>query len=111
MLGPDGAPVFGAYVEARREGLAPVGKEEWTAFTDDRGGFVLEGPAEAGYEVTAHHRAFCAASVTLDVGPDTDPSTFRLQPLARLRGRLVGESGEPIAGAEIELRAKGGERG
>lgn len=109
VLGPEGTPVFGAFVEACREGLGDVGEEEWRTWTDDRGAFVLEGPAEAAYEVRARHRAFGATVVRVEIGPGTDAIALRLLPLARLRGRLVDEEGEPIPGGEIEVR--GAKRG
>jgi len=111
VLAPEGTPVFGVRVEARREGLAPLGEETWETWTNDRGEFVFERPTAAPYEVVASHPAFAEATAHVEVGPETEPLTLRLEVLRRLAGRVVDEQGAPIARAEIEVREPGDDRG
>jgi protocatechuate 3,4-dioxygenase beta subunit len=98
VLGPDGRPVTGAWVESARNQAAE---------TDGDGRFRLAGlaPGTIGAAVSLWVRApglrGSAAPVQILQGVSPAPLEIRLAPAAALDGRVTDAGGRPVAGAAV----------
>ncbi|MEL6906779.1 MAG: carboxypeptidase-like regulatory domain-containing protein, partial [Planctomycetota bacterium] len=103
-------PLAGRVVDARGRGvsgaLLTVAAEEPEAVADGTGAFTFDGLSPHAFPISVR----CAAQgfegdvrrITFaDVGDPSFRLEFALRPLAVRHGRVVDESGQPVAGAEI----------
>ncbi len=104
ILGPDGTPVsgFGAYGPGRSGQLNRPNNHIGVDFPGDR--FFINGAdPERTYRVmfTEGSRRL-GATVTLKADPArSEPLEVKLQPLARVHGKLVGPTGSPVTHAQV----------
>ncbi|MEM8885589.1 MAG: sigma-70 family RNA polymerase sigma factor [Planctomycetota bacterium] len=104
VLDPDGQPVAGAIVRSpHRE-----------ARTDAEGSYVLRHVVTDGVKVTAEHASFAPAAfgasvgwgksvpVQVDEGAVVDGVEITLGRATRVRGRIVDEEGNPVAGFKVQ---------
>lgn len=108
VISPDGRGVAGAditYIDHRMPGS---GGRISTPLDIRRksgadGSFILPGvPAGSLGTLVARARGFAAGSSTVKFTPDTPNTTITLLPSARVIGRVVSESGDPVEGATID---------
>ena len=110
VLGPDDSPVAGAIVTIQDEMAmfhAMMGGQAPTAVTDAEGKFTLGGlrPGEM-IPVMAARRDFGRSKI-LSVKPGL-PFVIRLSPPLRLKGVVVNEAGQPVAGARVTVEDPSG---
>ncbi len=104
-----GAPIAGADVVATpADGFALVRGDRFvdaSARTDDAGNFRIGGLPPGRFFVTASSERHAPARVgPLSAGPAPDQRpTLELEPAVVVHGRVLGASGRPVAGAEIEV--------
>lgn len=108
-----GEPLRRATVEALRDEDSHAVA---TCVTDNDGRFALDHLAAMKYELSATKRGFRAAyydqhdqyATSIVTGPDQDTThlLFKLTPGASLRGTVMSDDGDPVAGARIMLFKK-----
>jgi hypothetical protein len=109
VLNPLGAPVQDVWVRAwPAEGTAPKGPDEVSdkGLTDSKGRIRLAVPETGSYKVEARIWIKTAtASTTVHVlpGPDATPVELRLATGFEVSGRVVGENGAGVPGADVTL--------
>lgn len=100
-----GKPVAGAMVVAGDETTNDVGgslQGEFTSASD--GAFALESVRPGKMTVAALHPRFGFAAAVVDVTlGGTAAADLSLAPLGRVRGRIVGADGKPIAGVGVSM--------
>lgn len=114
VLGPDGEPLTGASLYARRAGsISNDGFEVWTpcpendeAVSDARGRFVVGPLAPGWYDLLADARGMKQAILPMlrtAAGEPGDEAEIRLEAGGILSGRVLDEAGAPIAGADLSF--------
>lgn len=111
VLAPDGTPLAGARVLAGpRNGFIVVGPhggnatapEPWATRTDEQGRFTLADALPPGPQpVRCVARGFGEWRGTTTIATGTTELEIRLEPPARIEGRVVDVDGAPVAGAEV----------
>jgi protocatechuate 3,4-dioxygenase beta subunit len=108
-----GRPVEGAAVELlpAEDGTRHGQGDSGGAATDGEGRFRIDHRAEGAYDLVATARGFAATwrrGIELeaprepsDDPPTTDLGVLALDPAARIVGRVEGDDGRPLAGAEV----------
>lgn len=102
----DDAPVAGARVMLRGEGMSPF---HATAITDAKGSFVIDGAPADVVVLSATHPAFsvtAAGDVRTAEGRRTDRA-LAATPLSRLAGIVVDEQKKPVSGARVTFLGAG----
>jgi hypothetical protein len=69
--------------------------------TDLTGAFRFEGLPPGGYNLLLEKRGYAQHSAALETGTAAEKIDIRLTPTAALSGRLLGDSGRPLAGAAV----------
>jgi hypothetical protein len=100
-VGPDGVPLFGARVRFFRDG-ALEDEEARTVSSDDRGEFTADGLLDGRYTVVVRTSAYADATIGIEV-PREASLVVRPARVVRVRGRVVGPDGAPVAGAFLEF--------
>ena len=106
VVDPDGKPVSGAFVIARREG----GEGASSAQSAADGSFTIEGVEDGAYRVTASAQGFASTEpVVVTVAPEkgTAPVELRMEKGRVLRGRVVDPRGNGIEGAFVHYAPTG----
>jgi beta-lactamase regulating signal transducer with metallopeptidase domain/protocatechuate 3,4-dioxygenase beta subunit len=99
ILDASGRPIEGASVAVRPLSLPTAGRSK--AVTGADGTFVFNNGAPGTWEIILHARGYQSQLKTIKVSPGMPENTFYLAKGAILRGRVVDESGNPVAGATI----------
>lgn len=112
----DGAPIAGALVIARADGMGTPGgghgSGSYMAITDASGGYAMDGVRPGDYELRCGAPGFrVATAVATVVGGQTSLVDFTLEALTF--GSVAGfvtdaTSGDPVAGAHVMLFPAGG---
>ena len=92
-----GKPIAGAEIGNESFGLVNGAK------TDEQGNFALRGVVAGARTVVVRAEGFIPQSIKLQVTKDVKSLEFHLQKGAVVRGRVVDESGKPVADALISL--------
>jgi len=84
------------------------GNPDDATVTDRAGGFVLSGRVDSRLEITAGAPGYLGgSSLRYQLSDDGRPGpTLALQPASAIEGTVVDADGNPISGAEVEVRAK-----
>ncbi|MEE8526400.1 MAG: carboxypeptidase-like regulatory domain-containing protein [Thermoanaerobaculia bacterium] len=112
VVGTGGEPIAGAEIHLSddpRSALrppAPDDAEPPRAFTDGAGGFVVADlrPGEP-LSLTIRKTGYLSQRLDAVKAPSSKPVEVVLRRAARISGVVVGEGGEPVAGARVEIAA------
>jgi RNA polymerase sigma factor (sigma-70 family) len=102
VVGPDGRPVPDAAVVYGMESLS-TGNRIPPIQTDSQGRFTI-GSAPGTIVLTARRAGFGPALETVEVASEPARITLTLQPPRTIEGRVVDQTGLPIAGANLTVR-------
>ena len=98
------APVAGADVRLRTPPMRMMmdSSETWTAITDAKGNFALNGVVPGSYQIVAMRPGYTVAPVTVSLSANEKASKSLLaMQLARVTGAIVDEQKRPVAAARL----------
>jgi hypothetical protein len=99
VVDPEGNPLQGVSIRT----LNASGPEGET-LTGPEGEFTVDGlPSGAPVTLRASHRGYAPSTLPGIIVPSPEPLKIILRPSLRITGRVVDESGEPVAGASVLL--------
>ena len=107
VVNPQGEPVAGAHVSARRQGLFTFARNDDKVTTDNNGAFELTGVNLGKTQFRARHRDYAPAqSEVINVTDEITALKLSLIDGASVKGRVISKDRQPVAWARVSLRVK-----